>query len=136
METDIHHESALYLTDCDVKVGSIRGVFNGYLEMNNASLGSQRGVMFIFALTLVNSEITYPKGAAFNAAEVGIALHGRLYDGHVIISRSRPTSIIETSSATEEKQIFDLYGRRVSTPQSGIHLLRSANGHTRKVLYP
>lgn len=93
--------------------------------------------MFIFALTLIDSEITYPKGAAFNATEVGIAVRGRLYDGHVIISRKTPTSFNALPTThTEEHSIYNLYGRRVLHPTSGVHLLRSANGQTRKVILP
>lgn len=80
--------------------------------------------------------ITNPDGGYFSSSLKSITVDGKNpYWGSLLISKEKPAGISDAAvSGKEVKDSYDLNGRRLSTPQKGVNILRHTDGSVNKVV--
>ncbi len=132
---DLYHEASLTLINCQIQVECFRGVFNSFLEIRNASLESSRGVFWESGIVLTGSTIVEPKGAVYDEIERAISLHGRIYDGRVVILKNNLTSVSPLAETEMHPvRVYSLDGCRQDRLQHGFNVVRTSDGVIRKVM--
>lgn len=138
------NSSALTISNCILNakgkwgISGFEGTEEEKLTINNAHVkaqgdGTQGSICDIASLALVNCSITIPDGAAFNQKLKGVALKNNLVKQQIEITPE--TSHIESMATTDGTEIIAVYntaGQKLPDMQSGLNIVKTANGITKK----
>ncbi len=99
--TDIYHEKSLQIINCSIKTNTFRGVNDAFLELENVSFETERGIFWERGIVFKDCLIVEPSNAVYNSSENAIAVGGKFFDGKVIIRRvekKKPTFQVQQNT--------------------------------------
>lgn len=137
----------LLIKDCEINLSGDHGIYGGFITIDNATVRAKGvedfgSICDYGELNLVNCKITAPANAVigtyqFNGYEKnGIVCNGVVTAEEVVIMPDA-VGITNTASSTEQtfaKSVFDIDGRRTETCRRGVNIVRTADGHFKKVM--
>ncbi len=135
----------LFIKDCEVNVSGDHGIFGGFITIDNATVRAKGVEGFgslaeYIELNLINCKITAPANAVDGTYWYVYECQGIVCDGVVtaeeVVIMPDAVGITNATSSTEKpsvKYVYDLNGRHTDACRRGVNIIRTADGHTRKV---